>query len=78
VRLPDSVARLQGIALGLLPGKPFTLDNFRTLSVDGLCRENGLAQLAIEPQRMAAVLPTYLGEMSPTSRLNRFRSESDR
>jgi NADH dehydrogenase len=73
VRLPDFLARLEGLVLGLLPGKPFTLDNFRSLTIDALCGENGFAQLGIEPQRMAAVLPTYLGETTLPARLNRFR-----
>lgn len=73
VRLPDFLARLEGLVLGLLPGKPFTLDNFRSLTIDALCSENGFARLGIEPQRMAAVLPAYLGETSLPAKLNRFR-----
>jgi len=78
VRLPDFLARLQGLALGLLPGKPFTLDNFRSLTVDSLCSENGLGALGIEPRPLAAVLPTYLGEMDQPDQLNRFREEIER
>ena len=59
--LPDVLARLQGVLLGLLPGKPFSLDNFRSLTVDSVCRENGLAALGIKPESMLAVLPGYLG-----------------
>jgi uncharacterized protein YbjT (DUF2867 family) len=78
VRLPDILGRMQGLALGLLPGKPFTLDNFRSLTVDSLCAQDGLAALAVEPQRMAAVLPTYLGGLRLTDQLNRFREQGER
>ncbi|MGH8219910.1 MAG: complex I NDUFA9 subunit family protein [Steroidobacteraceae bacterium] len=78
VRLPDLLARLQGLALGLVPGKPFTLDNFRSLTLDSLCTEDGLGALGIEPRRFAAVLPTYLGDMREPDELNRFREEIDR
>jgi NADH dehydrogenase len=61
--LPDLLARLQGVVMGLLPGKPFSLDNFRSLTVDSVCRENGCAALGIEPRPMLAELPLYL---SPT------------
>ena len=61
VPLPDLLARLQGVVLGLLPGKPFSLDNFRSLTVDSVCRENGLAALGIKPEPLLAVLPGYLG-----------------
>ncbi len=74
VRLPDFLARLQGLALGLVPGKPFSLDNFRSLTIDSLCRENGFARLGIEPQRFAAIVPTYLGELSEPARLERMRA----
>ncbi|HYX74988.1 MAG TPA: complex I NDUFA9 subunit family protein [Steroidobacteraceae bacterium] len=62
-KLPDPLARLQGAVMGLLPGKPFSLDNFRSLTVDSVCRENGCAALGIEPRPMLAELPLYL---SPT------------
>ncbi|MGH8260935.1 MAG: complex I NDUFA9 subunit family protein [Steroidobacteraceae bacterium] len=78
VPLPDFLARIEALVLGRMPGKPFTLDNFRSLTIDSLCREDGLAHLGIEPQRMAAVLPTYLGDMRLSDRLNRFRVEGER
>jgi uncharacterized protein YbjT (DUF2867 family) len=64
-RLPDALARLQGMVLGLLPGKPFTLDNFHSLTVDSLCRDNGCQRLGIAPQSMLAVVPTYLDPLRP-------------
>jgi uncharacterized protein YbjT (DUF2867 family) len=59
--LPDLIARLQGVAMGLLPGKPFSLDNFRSLTLDSVCRQDGCAALGIVPAPMLAVLPGYLG-----------------
>jgi NADH dehydrogenase len=60
VRLPDTLARLQGLVMGILPGKPFSLDNFRSLTVDSVCHEDGCHKLGITPRAMLAVLPTYL------------------
>ena len=60
LRLPDTLARLQGVVMGLLPGKPFSLDNFRSLTLDSVCRENGCAALGITPRPMLAELPLYL------------------
>jgi uncharacterized protein YbjT (DUF2867 family) len=60
LRLPDTLARLQGMVMGLLPGKPFSLDNFRSLTLDSVCRENGCAALGITPRPMLAELPLYL------------------
>jgi NADH dehydrogenase len=61
VRMPDILARLQGVALGLLPGKPFSLDNFRSLTIDSVCRTDGCAALGIAPRPLLAELPLYLG-----------------
>jgi NADH dehydrogenase len=78
VPLPDLLARLQGLVLGMLPGKPFSLDNFRSLTLDSICRENGCARLGIEPLRLAAVVPTYLGGESVPARLSRYRETAER
>ena len=73
LRVPDTLGWLQAAVLGLLPGKPFSLDNFRSLRLDSLCREDGCRVLGIAPQSMAAVLPTYLSAPLP-ARLNRYRA----
>jgi uncharacterized protein YbjT (DUF2867 family) len=78
VRLPDVLGWLQGLVLGLLPGTPFSLDNFRSLGLDSVCRENGFARLGIVPQRMAGIIPTYLGELSQPARLERLRESAER
>ena len=67
VRLPDTLARLQGVVMGLLPGKPFSLDNFRSLTRDCVCRENGCAALGITPRPLLAELPLYLSPPAATS-----------
>ncbi len=76
--VPSLIGRLQGLLLGLLPGKPFSLDNFRSLLVDSVCGESGFARLGIEPQRMAAILPTYLGDLSFPARLSHLRADAER
>jgi NADH dehydrogenase len=60
LRLPDALGRLQGIVLGLLPGKPFTLDNFRSLTRDSVCQTDGCRELGIRPLSMLAEVPLYL------------------
>ena len=62
IRLPDALGRLQAALLGHFPGKPLSLDNFRSLLLDSVCSEDGCRRLGIEPARLAAVAPTYLGD----------------
>lgn len=73
IRLPDVLGRLQAALLGLLPGKPFSLDNFRSLTVDSVCTQNGLARFGITPRHMMAVLPFYLGPFTAATELNAAR-----
>jgi uncharacterized protein YbjT (DUF2867 family) len=76
--LPDLAARVQGAVMGLLPGKPFSLDNFRSLTVDCVCNEDGCARLGIRPRHMLAVLPTYLGDDDTETQLALLRRTADR
>jgi uncharacterized protein YbjT (DUF2867 family) len=73
VPLPNFVAALQGAAMGLLPGKPFSTDNYRSLTVDSVCKQNGCAALGLQPARMEAVVPGYLNDHSLQNRLDLYR-----
>ncbi|GAB3780045.1 complex I NDUFA9 subunit family protein [Dyella agri] len=67
IPLPDSLGRLQAQVAGLLPGKPFTLDNFRSLRTDSVGKIDGYAALGIVPQAFTPWLPRLL-EGSPRQR----------
>jgi len=58
--LPDFGARLQARIFQLLPGKPFTMDNYLSLRTDSICGHDGLAELGIEPRAVEALVPGYL------------------
>jgi uncharacterized protein YbjT (DUF2867 family) len=60
VSLPDSLGRLQAQVAGLLPGKPFSLDNFRSLRTDSVGKTDGYAALGISPQPFRPWLPRLL------------------
>ncbi len=61
IALPDPVARLQGLVMDFIPGKPFSTDNYLSLTQDSVCRENGMERLGIRPASLAAIVPGYLG-----------------
>lgn len=77
LRLPDVLGWLQAALLGLIPGKPFSLDNFRSLTVDSVCTQDGLARLGISPRHLMAVLPFYLGPFTGPTELNAARKSID-
>jgi NADH dehydrogenase len=78
VGIPDFAARLQGYLLGLLPGKPFTIDNYYSLQKSSVCGESALAGLGIVPRSIEAVVPTYLGDRGSRAQYARYRSRARR
>jgi len=73
IGLPDFVSRLQGRILGLLPSKPFTMDNYRSLQTDSVCNEDGLAMLGIKAHAIEEICPSYLGDDNRKGRLDKYR-----
>jgi uncharacterized protein YbjT (DUF2867 family) len=73
VGLPDFLARLQGLVMNFVPGRPFSSDNFRSLTVDSIYTADGFAQLGIRPEAMEGVARQYLGAFEDNSRLSRDR-----
>lgn len=78
IGLPDFAARLQARLLGLVPGKPFTMDNYYSLKKDSVCAESALPGLGIKPRSIEAVVPTYLGKASSRARYYDYRSQARR
>lgn len=61
LKLPRPLGRFQAwVGEYLLPGKPFSRDNFRSLTVASVCRENGFAPFGIVPKRMQPIVRSYL------------------
>ena len=58
--LPDFLGRAQARIMDFVPGKPFSSDNYRSLTVDNVCRDNGFVRLGITPAALRSIAPTYL------------------
>ena len=78
VGLPDFLARLQGRMLGLLPGKPFTLDNYYSLKKDSVCGHCAFPQMNLKPRSVEALVPVYLGSDNSRARYYDYRSRARR
>jgi NADH dehydrogenase len=74
VGLPNFAARLQGLVMNFVPGRPFSSDNDRSLTVDSVCSEDGFARLGIKPQSMVASARQYLGALEDNARLSHNRA----
>jgi NADH dehydrogenase len=74
VGLPNPLAWLQGFFFNFVPGRPFSTDNYRSLTVDSVCHEDGLAKLGIQPKSMAASARQFLGSLEDNARLSQNRA----
>ena len=54
------LSRLQAAVMQFAPGKPFTLDNYRSLQVESTCDIPFPSVFGITPAAFEAVVPTYL------------------
>jgi len=78
IGLPNFVARLQGLVMNFVPGRPFSSDNYRSLTVDSVCTDDGFARLGIKPQSMIASARQYLGALEDNARLSHNRAAAGR
>ena len=56
----DFLSRSQAVVMQFAPGKPFTLDNYRSLQVESTCDVPFPALFNITPAAFEAVVPTYV------------------
>lgn len=61
IGLNDSLSQLTASILGVMPGKPFTKDNFLSMQVDSVCKNNGLLKLGIHPVSLEQKIDKVLG-----------------
>ena len=73
VGLSKGMSRLQARVLGMLPGKPYTYDNYLSATVDNICTSDGLSELGIHATSIEAVVPGYLSHRNERWRYNQFR-----
>ena len=76
--LGSGLSRLQATIMGMLPGKPFTMDNYLSTTVDSVCEEGFPELFAINPKALEAVVPHYLGKQSIRQRYSVLRRAARR
>jgi NADH dehydrogenase len=76
--LPSMLGKAQALLAELIPGKPFSRDNFASLTLDSVGDQEGLARLGITPRRFRAMLPDMLGHYSRARQLDLARATQGR
>jgi len=78
IGLGDTLSRWQARLLGLMPGRPFTLDNYYSLQHDSLCTDNALPALGITPTAVNTIAPGYIAGRNLRGRFHAFRQVARR
>ena len=60
IGLNDTLSYLQALSLEFVPGKPFSLDNYRSLQIDSVCDKGFPEVFGITPGSLEEIAPDYL------------------
>jgi NADH dehydrogenase len=78
IGLNNAASRLQAAIMEFAPGKPFSLDNYRSLQIDSVCPQGFPKLFGFEPMSLEAIAPRYLGMRDRNSRNMDYRSAARR
>jgi len=78
IGLPKPVSAAMAVGMGLIPGKPFSMDNYRSLQTDNTTDQNGFSYFGIAPRSIDTVVPDYLTGSVRQRRLQACREQPRR
>jgi uncharacterized protein YbjT (DUF2867 family) len=73
VGLPRPLSAAMAAVMNLVPGKPLSWDNYKSLQTDNTSGKNDLAAFGVEPKSIDLVVPDYLTGSIHQRRLGSFR-----
>ncbi len=76
--LGKGLSYLQALMLEFAPGKPFSLDNYRSLLTDNVCTEPFPAIFGFQPTPLESVAPSYLAGHTQRGRYPDYRRQARR
>lgn len=78
IGLPDWAARIQARVFELMPGKPFSRDNYRSMQRDNVCEGEFPTEFGIIPSSIESVVPAYLRDSNQRSTYPHLRARARR
>jgi NADH dehydrogenase len=78
IGLPGPLSATMAAVMNLVPGKPFSWDNYLSLKTDNICSEDGFAYFGIVPLSIDLVVPDYLNGSARQRRLHKLRRQPRR
>ena len=76
--LSQGLSKLQAIVFSVMPGKPFTFDNYLSLLQDSVCKEPFPQVFGITPAALETIAPAYLANQQSRQRFDGFRKAARR
>ncbi len=78
IGLNPFLSKLVASFLGVMPGKPFTKDNYQSLQINNICENNGLEKLGVKPVSIESIIPQYLQKRDANLSFDEFRRTAGR
>ncbi|MFC1777716.1 complex I NDUFA9 subunit family protein [Pseudomonadota bacterium] len=78
IGLPGPLSAMMAMVMGLIPGKPFSWDNYQSLKTDNVSDQDGFEYFGVEPRAIDMVVPSYLSGSVHQARLNNCRRQPRR
>ncbi len=75
IGLPGLLSAAMAKVMGLVPGKPFSWDNYQSLKTDNICEKNGFEYFGVDPRAIDQVVPYYLSGSAHQDRLDNCRRQ---
>jgi uncharacterized protein YbjT (DUF2867 family) len=78
IGLSQGLSKLQAIVFSLVPGKPFTYDNYLSLQQDAVCKGPFPEVFGFTPTALESVAPAYLGDRHKHGRVSGYHKSAKR
>ena len=78
ISLGNTTSKLQALIMGVLPGKPFTMDNYLSTTVDSVCAEGFPPLFEVQAKSIESEVSKYLGQQEINNRFSQHRRHAKR
>lgn len=78
IGLPGPLSATMAMMMNVVPGKPFSWDNYQSLKTDNVSSQNGFAYFHVDPLPIDLVVPSYLTGSARQRRLQALRRQPRR
>ena len=78
IGLPGPLSATMAMLMNVVPGKPFSWDNYQSLKTDNVSSQNGFAYFHVDPLTIDLVVPAYLTGSARQRRLQALRRQPRR